>query len=67
MVHERLGQEQGNALVRAVLAEHNLESTTGMSTSTYTQVVARIMEILETCDDDGGDEQGPDQSGDPTE
>lgn len=67
MVHERLGQEQGNALVQAVLAEHNLESTTGMPTSTYTQVVARIMEILETCDDDGGDEQGPDQSGDPTE
>ena len=35
MVHDRIGQEQGNSLIQAVLTEYNLESTTGMPTSTY--------------------------------
>ena len=67
MVHERIGQEQGNSLVQAVLAEYNLESTTGMPTSTYTQVMGRIMELLESCGDGTREEPGPDQSGEPTE
>lgn len=67
MVHERLGQEQGNALVQDVLTEYKLESTTGMPTSTYTQVMGRIMERLESCDSGGEDGQVPDQSGESTE
>lgn len=62
MVHERLGQEQGNALIQAVLAEHNLESTTNMPSCTYTKVLDRIMEVLESCD-----EQASDAPGEPTE
>lgn len=67
MAHDRLGKEQGNALIQAVLTEYNLESTTGMPTSTYTQVMGRLMELLESCDGDGEDGQVPDQSGEPTE
>lgn len=67
MAHDRLGKEQGNNLIQAVLTEYNLESTTGMPTSTYTQVMGRLMELLESCDGDGEDGQVPDQSGEPTE
>lgn len=50
MVHQKLGKEDGNALVQAVLAEFNLESTNGMPVSTYSKVMERVMEVLESCD-----------------
>lgn len=54
MVHQKLGKEDGNALVQAVLAEFNLESTNGMPVSTYSKVMARVTEVLESCDGDAG-------------
>lgn len=54
MVHQKLGKEDGNALVQAVLAEFNLESTNGMPVSTYPKVMARVTEVLESCDGDAG-------------
>lgn len=54
MVHQKLGKEDGNALVQAVLAEFNLESTNGMPVSTYSKVMARVTEFLESCDGDAG-------------
>lgn len=63
MVHERLGKEDGNALIQAVLTEFGLESTNGMATSTYQQVLARIMEVLNACEPAEGDtEPNPAQS-----
>ena len=56
MVHDRIGQEQGNSLIQAVLTEYNLESTTGMPTSTYKKVMERIVEILENCDEPNSEE-----------
>lgn len=55
MVHERLGKDDGNALIQAVLTEFGLESTNGMATSTYQQVLARIMEVLNACEPAEGD------------
>lgn len=55
MVHERLGKEDGNALIQAVLTEFGLGSTNGMATSTYQQVLARIMEVLNACEPTEGD------------
>ena len=54
MVHQRLGKDDGNNLVQAVLAEFKLDSTNGMPVSTYSKVMARIMEVLESCDGDAG-------------
>ena len=54
MVHQKLGKEDGNALVQAVLAEFKLESTNGMPVSTYSKVMARVTEVLESCDGDAG-------------
>lgn len=54
MVHQKLSKEDGNALVQAVLAEFNLESTNGMPVSTYSKVMARVTEVLESCDGDAG-------------
>lgn len=51
LVHERIGQEQGNQLIQAVLLEFGLESTTEMPADTYERVMVRIMEALEACDD----------------
>ena len=39
MVHEKLGKEQGNGLIQAVLAEFSLDSTNGMPVSTYHKVL----------------------------
>ena len=63
MVHEKLGKESGNALIQAVLTEFGLESTNGMATSTYKKVLARIMEVLDTCDtpDEGDTKPSPEQ------
>lgn len=58
MVHQKLGQKQGNALVQAVLTEFNLESTNGMPVSTYSKVMARIMEVLESCEGEPDAENG---------
>ena len=58
MVHQKLGQKQGNALVQAVLTEFNLESTNGMPVSTYSKVMARIMEVLESCEGEPDAEDG---------
>lgn len=58
MVHQKLGQEQGNALVQAVLTEFNLESTIGMPASTYSKVMARITEVLESCESEPDAENG---------
>lgn len=58
MVHQKLGQQQGNALVQAVLTEFNLESTDGMPVSTYSKVMARIMEVLESCEGEPDAENG---------
>ena len=58
MVHQKLGQQQGNALVQAVLTEFNLESTNGMPVSTYSKVMARIMEVLESCEGEPDAENG---------
>ena len=58
MVHQKLGQKQGNALVQAVLTELNLESTNGMPVSTYSKVMARIMEVLESCEGEPDAENG---------
>ena len=38
------------AMAQAVLAEFNLESTNGMPVSTYSKVMERVMEVLESCD-----------------
>lgn len=64
MVHQKLGKEDGNALVQAVLSEFNLESTNGMPVSTYHKVMDRVMEVLESCgnEDNASDadhEEGP--------
>ncbi len=63
MARERLGPEPGNDLIQAVLAEFNLESTTGMPTSTYNKVLGRVMEVLENCEtpEDTNDGPAPDQ------
>lgn len=58
MVHQKLGQKQGNALVQAVLTEFNLESTNGMPVSTYSKVMARIVEVLESCEGEPDAENG---------
>ncbi len=58
MVHQKLGQEQGNALVQAVLTEFNLESTNGMPVSTYSKVMSRIVEVLESCEGEPDAENG---------
>lgn len=58
MVHQKLGQKQGNALVQAVLTEFNLESTNGMPVSTYSKVMARIIEVLESCEGEPDAENG---------
>lgn len=64
MVHQKLGKDQGNALIQAVLTEFNLDSTNGMPASTYSKVVARVMEVLESCD---GDPAGADDAEGPAE
>ncbi len=58
MVHQKLGQEQGNALVQAVLTEFNLESTNGMPVSTYSKVMSRIVEVLDSCEGEPDAENG---------
>lgn len=58
MVHQKLGQKQGNALVQAVLTEFNLESTNGMPVSTYSKVMARVMEVLDSCEGEPDAENG---------
>ena len=62
MVHEKLGKEQGNGLIQAVLAEFSLDSTNGMPVSTYHKVLDRVMEVLESCDSEASstdDAEGP--------
>lgn len=59
MAHERLGQEQGNSLIQAVLAEFKLESTTNMPTSTYAKVLDRLIELLESCGEGSRDPTRP--------
>ena len=42
-----LGKEEGNAVIKALINEIGLTSTTGMKQSEYAKVVDRLVEICE--------------------
>ena len=46
MAHGAFGNEEGNALVKTLLEEEGLTSTTGMMKSVYERIIARLDEII---------------------
>lgn len=51
--------EVANDVVKSVINEFGMNSTKGMTVSVYNQVMARLMDVIEECSDDGpedGDE-----------
>ncbi len=67
LVYSRMGKEQGNDVVSAVLEEFGLESTKDMPVSTYEKVLDRLMEILQGLGQNGDGEDVPPEQADPGE
>lgn len=67
LVYSRMGKEQGNGVVSAVLEEFGLESTKDMPVSTYEKVLDRLMEILQGMGQNNEGEDVPPEQADPGE
>lgn len=67
MAQSSLGREGGNNLIRSIMEEFGLESTTGMTESIYEDFVERVEECIRETDptaDDPVDDSEGDEDGD---
>lgn len=64
LARKHFGTDVVNDVVRNIISEFGLNSTRGMTTSVYNQVMARLMEVIENC---ASEVPGEDRTPEPTQ